>query len=169
MKQTILVVDDEEHVRSSLRRALQDEPYDVVLASGGAEALALMKERQFAVVVSDERMPGMDGAEFLCLVRDRYPATVRIMLTGYASVEATMQAVNRGEIYRFFTKPWDDTMLKLGIRSGLEKFAQEEEGRFLMTRVRLQERARLMIRKTISERCGEPGQGMIGNDPAVNQ
>ena len=134
----ILIVDDEPHVISALMRGLDEEPYLVAGASGGAEALQLMAQRSFKVVISDEKMPEMDGAQFLALVKKRYPETVRIMLTGHASVEATMRAVNSGEIYRFFTKPWNDTELKLAIRSALEKYDLEQENRRLLRTVRRQ-------------------------------
>ena len=135
---TILIVDDEPHVISALIRGLDEEPYQVIGRPGGAEALQLMEGQSFKVVISDERMPGMDGAEFLAQVKVRYPEAIRIMLTGHASVEATMRAVNRGEIYRFFTKPWDEIELKLAIRSALEKYDLEQENRRLLRTVRRQ-------------------------------
>jgi DNA-binding NtrC family response regulator len=138
MNTAILLVDDEAPVISALKRALMDEPYDVVGVTSGEEGIAAMAAQQFKVVVSDERMPGMDGAEFLGLVRQYHPAIIRIMLTGHASIEATMRAVNSGEIYRFFTKPWDDTMIKLAIRSAIEKFDLEEENRRLLKTVKRQ-------------------------------
>jgi two-component system, probable response regulator PhcQ len=135
---TILIVDDEPHVISALKRGLQEEPYRVTGSSDGAEALQLMEKQSFKVVISDEKMPGMDGAEFLARVKERYPGTVRIMLTGHASIQATMRAVNSGEIYRFFTKPWDEIELKLAIRSALEKYDLEQENRRLLKTVRRQ-------------------------------
>ena len=137
-KDTILIVDDEPHVISALIRGLDEERYRIKGAAGGAEALQLMAKRSFKVVISDEKMPGMDGAEFLTLVKERYPETVRIMLTGYASIEAAMRTVNSGEIYRFFTKPWNNTELKLAVRSALEKYELEQENRRLLKTVRLQ-------------------------------
>ena len=137
---TILIVDDEPHVISALMRGMDEEPYLLTGAAGGEEALQLMARQRFKVVISDEKMPGMDGAEFLSLVKERYPETVRIMLTGHASVEATMRAVNRGEIYRFFTKPWNDTDLILALRSALEKYDLEQENRRLLQTVRHQSR-----------------------------
>ena len=135
---TILIVDDEPHVISALVRGLDEEPYRITGRSGGVEALQAMAQQTFKVVISDEKMPGMDGAEFLAQVRALYPETIRIMLTGHASIEATMRAVNNGEIYRFFTKPWDDTELKLAIRSALEKYDLEQENRRLLKTVRHQ-------------------------------
>ena len=134
----ILIVDDEPHVISALIRGLDEEPYLLTGAPGGKEALQLMSQQGFKVVISDEKMPGMDGAEFLALVKELYPETVRIMLTGHASVEATMRAVNNGEIYRFFTKPWNDTELKLALRSAVEKYDLEAENRRLLRTVRHQ-------------------------------
>lgn len=134
----ILIVDDEPHVISALVRGLDEEPYLITGAHGGKEALGLMAEQRYKVVISDEKMPGMDGAEFLGAVKDLYPETVRIMLTGHASVEATMRAVNSGEIYRFFTKPWDETELKLALRSAVEKYDLEEENRRLLRTVKRQ-------------------------------
>ena len=135
---TILIVDDEPHVISALMRGLREEPYRIVGSAGGAEALQVMAEVPIGVVISDERMPGMDGAEFLAHVKERHPGTIRIMLTGQASIEATMRAVNNGEIYRFFTKPWDELELRLAIRGALEKFHLEQENRRLLRTVRRQ-------------------------------
>jgi len=70
-------------------------------------------------------MARMQGSEFLSIVRKKYPGTVRILLTGHASEEATMKAVNQGEIYRFFTKPWDEDELKSAIRSAIDKYNLE--------------------------------------------
>jgi two-component system probable response regulator PhcQ len=137
---SILLVDDEAHVISALQRALLDEGYDTVGAAGGEEALERMGERKFKVIISDEMMPGMDGAALLAAVKERYPETVRMMLTGHASIQATMRAVNRGEIYRFFVKPWDDMELKLAIRSAMEKYDLEEENRRLLRTVKSQSR-----------------------------
>ena len=138
MKSAILLVDDEEFVITALRRALLDEPYEISAATSGEEGLQLMGERRFKLVISDERMPGMDGAEFLAKVKGKYPDTVRILLTGHASIESTMKAVNSGEIYRFFTKPWNDLELLLAIRSAIEKFDLETERRRLLATVRSQ-------------------------------
>ena len=137
---SILIVDDEPHVISALTRALAEEQYQIASAGGAHEALRLMEGHTFQVVISDERMPGMGGAEFLGLVKQRYPETVRIMLTGHASIEATMRAVNTGEIYRFFTKPWDDVELQLALRGAVEKYRLEGENRRLLQTVKRQSR-----------------------------
>ncbi|TWJ19451.1 response regulator [Geobacter argillaceus] len=138
MNNSILLVDDEVNVLAALKRALMEEPYEVFVATSGDEALRLMAAQRFKVVVSDEQMPGISGAIFLAKVREQYPDTVRIMLTGHASVESTMKAVNSGEIYRFFTKPWNDHELILALRSAIEKFDMEVERRRLLATVKSQ-------------------------------
>ncbi|GAB4301954.1 MAG: hypothetical protein Fur0034_16330 [Desulfuromonadia bacterium] len=139
-RHTILIVDDEENIRTALVRALMDEPYEIMTAPSAEEALQILTEHPCTVVISDERMPGMDGSAFLAIVRKSHPETIRIILTGHASIESTMRAVNSGEIYRFFTKPWDDLLLKLAIRSAIEKYDLEEENRRLLRTVRRQSR-----------------------------
>jgi len=156
---TILIVDDEPLVISALMRGFDEEPYRITGTSGGAEALQLMAGHPFKVVISDEKMPGMDGAEFLALVKERHPETVRIMLTGHASIEATMRAVNSGEIYRFFTKPWDDIELKLAIRSALEKYDLEHENRRLLKTVRRQSQELRYLEQSF------PGISELRKDP----
>lgn len=138
MKSTILLVDDEMHVLSALSRALFDEPYEVVCANSGEEALELVASHSFKVVISDERMIGMQGSELLAILKERYPNTLRILLTGHATLDAAMKAVNQGEIYRFFTKPWNDTDLKFAIRSAIERYDLEAENRRLLSTVKNQ-------------------------------
>lgn len=138
MENKILIVDDEPQVIQALRRSLLEEPYEVHGARNGQEALQRLRSIRFKVVISDEKMPEMTGSEFLSTVRERYPGTVRILLTGQASPDSTMKAVNRGEIYRFFVKPWNDLELKLALRSALEKYDLELENRRLLATVKRQ-------------------------------
>ncbi len=138
MKDTILIVDDEPNVISALQRTLFEEEYDVLTAASGEEGLAILNKSRAKVVISDERMPGMDGADFLSIVQNRYPDTVRIMLTGHASVDAAMKAVNDGGVYRFFVKPWNDLELLLALRSAIEKYDLEAENRRLLSKIREQ-------------------------------
>jgi two-component system, probable response regulator PhcQ len=138
MLNSILLVDDEYNVLSSLKRSLHGEPLVVFTASSAVEALELMKEQEFKVIISDERMVGMQGAEFLAQVRALYPSTLRMLMTGYATTEVAMKAVNEGEVYRFFKKPWDDYQLKLAVRSALEKFDLEMENSRLLRLVKQQ-------------------------------
>ncbi|TXG99490.1 MAG: response regulator [Rhodocyclaceae bacterium] len=124
---SLLCVDDEPNILSALRRLLRPHGYQVTIANSGAEALAIMEEQAFDLVISDMRMPEMDGARFLEQVKRRWPDTVRLLLTGYADVTSTVDAINKGEIYRYISKPWDDNELLLIVRQALERKALERE------------------------------------------
>lgn len=123
----LLCVDDEPNILSALRRLFRQGGYDVVVAGSGAEGLQRMEEGSFDLVISDMRMPEMDGARFLEQVRRRWPDTVRILLTGYADISSTVEAINKGEIYRYLSKPWNDDDVLLTVRQALERQALERE------------------------------------------
>ena len=126
-KPKVLLVDDEESILNSLRRLLRGQPYDVLLATGGAQALEIMAQQPIDLVMSDARMPNMDGATFLAHVHQLYPHTTRIMLTGYADPEAIIKAINEGQIHRYISKPWHDEELLLTLRQSLAYQHSERE------------------------------------------
>lgn len=138
MSSCILLVDDEQNVLSALMRELADEPYGIVTALSGEEALGLISAKKFKVIISDERMPGMDGASFLSAAKEISPSSIRMMLTGHASIEATMRAVNNGEIFKFFTKPWNSHELKQSIKVAIERYDLEDENQKLLKVVKRQ-------------------------------
>lgn len=105
MEHTILIVDDQPAIHTLLKGILAKTPYSVISAQSAMEALDILATRAVDVVISDERMPGMSGSAFLSVAREHYPDTVRIVLTGYASLESAIKAINEGEIFRFLTKP----------------------------------------------------------------
>lgn len=117
----ILVVDDEPNVLSALQRSLRGRGYQVTTALGGEIALAMLEELQPHAIISDMRMPGMNGAEFLKASHTHSPDAVRVLLTGYADINSALQAVNEGEIFRYLTKPWDDVQLAAALDEGLER------------------------------------------------
>ncbi|MBM2837739.1 MAG: response regulator receiver protein [Deltaproteobacteria bacterium] len=120
MKPTILFVDDEENILSSLVRLFRKENYDLLTATGGKDGLKIVESREISLVISDQMMPVMTGVDFLTRVKDISPDTIRIMLTGYADLEAAISAINKGEVYRFISKPWNDEELKLTVRQSLD-------------------------------------------------
>ena len=136
MHDPILLVDDEPNITAALKRVLIENGYDTYTAQSGAEALNILRKNLIKIIVSDEQMPGMSGADLLCIVKERYPHVVRMMLTGHASLESAMKAVNGGEIYRFFNKPWDNTELLLSMRNAVEKYDLEEENMNLLETIR---------------------------------
>ena len=105
-KRTVLFVDDEVSVLSSLKRGLMDEDYDCVFVSSAKEALEILEKRDISVIVTDMRMPDMDGLALLKIVKNKYSNTVRIVLSGYTQLQQVLLAVNQGDIFRFITKPW---------------------------------------------------------------
>jgi len=127
----VLVVDDDEHVRRSLRRVLRRTACTFLEAPEAATALDILAREPVTVVVSDYRMPGMDGVEFLRLVKERYPAVQRVLLTGQADTAAIEEAVNRSEIFRFIWKPWDEAHLLLTIQDAIDQFWMTEENQRL--------------------------------------
>lgn len=138
MEDNILIVDDEPNVISALTRVFIDEPYRIYSANSALEAMEILKEYSVKVVISDEKMPEISGLEFLSMVREQFPYIIRIILTGYASIEAAIKAINEGEIYRFLTKPWDDMDIKFAVRAAIDKYNLEEENRRLLEIVRQQ-------------------------------
>jgi two-component system, NtrC family, sensor kinase len=124
---TLLVVDDDENVRRALNRVLRRTRCRIVDAPDAAGALAVLDREPVQVVVSDYRMPGLSGVEFLRTVKERWPRIQRVLLTGQADSTAIEEAVNRSEIFRFIWKPWDDGHLLITIQSAIDQFWILEE------------------------------------------
>jgi len=129
---TLLCVDDEPAILSALKRTLRSPGVAVVTATSGAQALEILSKLPVDLVISDMRMPGMDGAELLERIYRDWPDTVRMLLTGYSDASDTIRAVNRGQIFRYLQKPWDERELLASVREGLA------------LRSRLQDEARLL-------------------------
>jgi FixJ family two-component response regulator len=138
----ILFVDDEAPVLDGYRRILRQE-FQLSTALSGEEGLAaLLATGPYAVVISDMRMPGMNGSEFLVQVRRIAPETVRMLLTGHADLDAAIDAVNRGNIFRFLTKPCEKPVLIDAIRSGLEQFRATTAEKELIKKAQLISKSR---------------------------
>lgn len=136
MVPVVLIVDDDPAVADALRHVLTDGAYEIITAKRGDEGLGILDRMQIAMVISDERMPGMTGNDFLATAKMRYPDTVRVLLTGDATVETIMQAVNTGVLFRIFLKPWNQVEMKLAVR--FDKYRLENENRKLLTIIRRQ-------------------------------
>lgn len=138
MTHNVLIVDDEPSIRNLMRDALATEPYRLLSADSAERALEILKMEPVDVVISDDLMPGMSGSEFLFLVKDQYPNTVRIMLTGHASIESAIRAINEGQIYHFFTKPCRVYDLVITVRKALQQNELLKKSRQLLKLVRKQ-------------------------------
>ena len=124
---TLLFVDDEANILSSLKRLFRPQGYRIFTAESGAQGLEIMARETVDLVVSDMRMPEMNGAQFLEKAREKWPDTVRILLTGYAEVGATIDAINKGQIYRYVSKPWEDNDITLIVKHALQQKVLERE------------------------------------------
>ncbi len=173
----ILVVDDETDILDSLRLTFEDD-YEVLTAVGGARGLEVLEKSEVAVMIVDQRMPGMSGTEFLVKAVPLAPKAIRIMLTGYTDMDALIAAVNSGQIYRYIAKPWEPEALKVDIRRAVESYEMviELEGRYaeILRLNRELEEARqkleqenVQLRHVAQQRYRF--EGLIGLSPAMNR
>jgi diguanylate cyclase (GGDEF)-like protein len=133
--QTLLIVDDEDNILSALKRLFRRDGYSVVTAKGAAEGLQRLAETEVDVIVSDQRMPGMTGVEFLRRAKELYPDSVRMVLSGYTELQSIIDAVNEGAIYKFLTKPWDDDLLRAHVAEAFRRKQLSDENRRLARQV----------------------------------
>jgi len=120
--QTLLVVDDDVNVLAALHRLFRRDNYRVLTAASPSEGFELLALYHVQVILCDQKMPGMNGTEFLSKVKEMYPDTMRIILSGYTGVETVLDSINRGAIYRFYTKPWNDTELRDNVRLAFRQY-----------------------------------------------
>lgn len=130
-QRVLLLVDDEQNVISALRRMLRPDGYHILTANSGQEGLNVLLKSKVDVILSDQRMPGMTGVEFLRNVKTLHPETVRIVLSGFTELQSVTDAVNEGAIYKFLTKPWDDALLRGHISEAFRHKEMTDENRRL--------------------------------------
>ena len=124
-QRTLLIVDNEENIHKALAHVLRNEGYKILLASGPAQAFELLAQHPVGVILCDQRMPEMTGVVFLSRLKNLYPATVRIILSGYTDLESVSNALNHGTIYKFLTKPWEDDLLRANVREAFHRYSLE--------------------------------------------
>lgn len=159
---TLLLVDDEEPILNALRRILALRGYRVLTAGGGAAGLEILEREPVDLILSDMRMPGMTGAQFLAEARRRKPDVARLLLTGYADMESTIAAINEGGVQRYLNKPWDNDELVRAVEDGLERRRLRRENARLLAEVRARnaELAELNadLERRVEARTAELGQ-----------
>jgi response regulator RpfG family c-di-GMP phosphodiesterase len=150
-KHTILLVDDEASIVSALKRLLRKGDHQILSASGGQECLEILGQldKPLSLIISDQRMPAMTGAELLEKAKDLTPHTIRFLLTGYSDMEAVIDAVNRGQIHRYLTKPWNDDDLLLQVKQALEHYELSFENRRLLALTKRQNRKLKELNKSL--------------------
>ena len=161
---TLLFVDDEPGILSALRRLFRPHGYRIFIAESGAAGLEILAKESVDLVISDMRMPEMDGAAFLKEVRNRWPQVMRILLTGYADITSTVAAINQGEIYRYVAKPWDDNEIITIVREATERQRLETENQRLsaLTKAQNDELKQLntSLEQKVAERTAELRQAL---------
>ncbi len=135
-KRTLLLVDDEPNVLTSLKRLLRRDIHTILTANSGLEGLDMLAQHKVDIIISDQRMPGMTGVEFLRAAKVNYPDTIRIVLSGYTELQSVTDAINEGAVYRFLTKPWEDEQLREQITKAFEYRELLEENRQLDIKIR---------------------------------
>jgi len=137
----VVIVDDEQHVLNALQRLLRDENYTLSTTTRPTDVIDVVKRAPLSLIISDYEMPEMTGVELFKTVKAICPETIRIILTGKADMQATIRAINEGEVFRFITKPWDDEDLKITIRHALMQYDLWTENRQLVRAVQAQRQA----------------------------
>jgi len=136
INKNLLLVDDEENILRAIKRLCRRSGWNILTAGSGQEGLEILKENDVGVIISDQRMPEMNGVEFLSRVKNLYPDTVRIILSGYTDLASVTDAINRGAIYKFLTKPWDDDLLQENIEQAFKSYELVRENNRLTDELR---------------------------------
>lgn len=134
IRHRVLIVDDEAKVATAISRVLKMEQIDTVTVDSGEEGLEIMKTtvRPFSLIIADQRMPGIKGTQFFEEAKTLSPDTVRFLITGYSQMETILQAVNRGAVQKYITKPWDHDELIASVQSGLRLYERFQENEKLL-------------------------------------
>ncbi len=151
LEKTLLIVDDEIDITKSLYRQFRRK-YIVYTATNGDDALKIIKEKHIQVILSDQRMPGMTGVDLLDKIKDQYPEVVKIILTGYSDIEAVFGAINKGQVFRYLTKPWNPLELEMAVQEAFEKQELISKNNELLRRLK---DTNLHLEEKINERTEE--------------
>jgi len=156
-KHSILIVDDEESILNSFQRILADEDYEVHTVNNGSEGLNKLRTAQkpYSVIVSDQRMPEMSGVQFFAQAKDIFPDAVRILLTGYADSNAIIDAINKGGVHLYFTKPWREEEILLHIKQSLSKVEILAENKRLVELIKIKNQELIKLNKTLEKKAND--------------
>lgn len=143
LEPVLLLVDDEENVLAALKRVFVDDNYKILTANSASEGLKLLENNTVQIIISDQRMPVMTGSEFFAEVRKLYPETIRILLTGYSDFDAIKDAINKGNIYKYLTKPWNNTSLQETVKDALKAYLNQNKSKEIIAEEAKAETTRL--------------------------
>jgi len=165
----LLFVDDEKNVLKSLRRAFIDTDYEIITAESGSQGLQLIRAHNVALVLSDYRMPEMNGVEFLKKAKEIAPLATRMILTGYADMEVILSAVNKGHVFKFILKPWENENLKLEIRKALEYHEMKKQQDELVKTIEEQNRQLKELNENLEQKVDEKTREIKGMNKELKQ
>ena len=165
---TILLVDDEVNILNSLYRVFRKEGYEILSSDNTSDALDILRKCHIHLILSDYRMPDMDGVTFLREAMKIMPDAIRIILSGYAESSAIISAINDGGIYKFITKPWDDDMLRIEVRHALERYELENTNRKLIEEVKIHNEALKKANQLLIEKIDEIEEGVVSTIGILN-
>uniref|UniRef100_UPI00128F0505 response regulator n=1 Tax=Janthinobacterium sp. Ant5-2-1 TaxID=1755239 RepID=UPI00128F0505 len=125
--ETLLLIDDDPHILMALQRLFRQDGYRILTAQSAAAGFELLALNEVQVVMCDQRMPVMSGAVFFDKIKELYPHIIRIILSGYTDLDSVIDSINHGDIYRFYTKPWDNVVLRDNLRQAFHHYWQLHE------------------------------------------
>ena len=145
----ILYVDDEQNNLTAFKATFRRD-FKIFTAISAAEGVKVLDEEDIHILITDQRMPVMTGVEFLESILEKYPDMIRILLTGYTDIEAVIDAINKGQVYRYITKPWDETELRMTIKNAFEVYNLKKENKELLIKLkRANEQLEFLLRQNL--------------------
>lgn len=160
---SILIVDDEDSILNAFKRILADEDYDVRVANNGSDGLNILRSanKPFSLIISDQRMPEMNGVQFFAQAKEIFPDAVRILLTGYADSDAIIEAINKGGVHLYFTKPWHEEEILLHIKQSLSKVEILAENKRLMELIQNKNKELVALNKKLEKKAEEKTNDLL--------
>jgi len=170
-KHSIMIVDDETSILKAFSRLFRKDNYDILTASSAPEGLDLLKkaERPVSLIISDQRMPGMSGSQFLAEAQKLFPDTIRFLLTGYSEMDAVIDAINKGGIHRYLTKPWNDDDLLLQVRQSLKQYELVLENRRLLALTNKQNKELNQLNKHLEKKVQERSREVLEKNKKLSK
>ncbi len=160
---SILIVDDEDSILNAFKRILADEDYEVRVANNGLDGLNILRsaKKPFSLIISDQRMPEMNGVQFFAQAKEIFPDAVRILLTGYADSDSIIEAINKGGVHLYFTKPWHEEEILLHIKQSLSKVEILAENRRLMEMIQNKNKELMALNKKLEKKAEEKTNDLL--------
>lgn len=163
---TLLLVDDEPNILSALRRSLRRSGHRILTAGSGAEGLLMLESEVVDIIISDQRMPNMTGVEFLRRAKAHWPQTMRISLSGYTDLASISDAINEGAVFKFITKPWDDTALLATVQEAFARKRSQDKTRQLQQALALANEEQTRVNARLSSLLEEK-ENQVATDQAI--